>query len=237
MKKLSSSELDGAIYGSILGDSFISRVHNNGNANFTLSHSPKQKEYLEFKKQLFEQIHPVHFSFKSVNFFNKKTNKEYTTFYYVSNYLKYFSKLRYKFYPNGIKAVSRKILNKLTPLGLAIWWMDDGSLVIYHRKDRNAVNRYATLATCSFTYSEHLEIEKYFKEVWDIHCRAIKRRQKNKEYYILKFPMIEFRKLIKIIEPYIIDSMKYKIDLQYVDQNLNIQAENARLPIKEDDIV
>ena len=222
MKKFSSSELDGAIYGAILGDASLSKPTGNSNSNITLTHSPKQTEYLEFKVEIFKQIHPLVFKFKSINFFNKKQNKIYTTYYYYSNYTQYLTKLRHKFYPNGIKQVSYDILNKLTPLGLAIWWMDDGSLVIYERKDRNAVNRYATLATCSFSKEEHEIIKNYFINTWDIKPKIVKRNQKGKIYYIIMFPMIEFIKFRNIIKDFIIPSMNYKIDLKYVNQNLDV---------------
>lgn len=201
------------MYGTLLGDASLNKTSKGGNFNLTLTHSPKQKEYLEFKKQLFEQISHVRFSYKEVNFFNKQVKKTYKTCYYQSNYLKYFTKLEKIFYTDTRKKiVNRKILNKLTPLALAIWWMDDGSLVIYNRKDRNAVNRYATLATCSFTIEENLEIIKYFSEVWGITPQL---KFVSRKYPVLKFPMLEFNKLVKIIEPYIIPSMHYKIDFKY----------------------
>lgn len=237
MKKLSSSQLDGAIYGALLGDASLSRPKGNANSNLTLTHSPKQKKYLEFKKELFSQIHPLEFKFKKIDFYNKKSAKNYTTFYYYTNYTQYLTKLRHKFYPNGTKIVTPDILKKLTPLGLAIWWMDDGSLVIYERKDRNSINRYATLATCSFSLEEHLIIIDYFKNTWNIIPKLVKRRNSNKEYYVLMFPMKQFTKFVDIIKPHIIPSMYYKIDFKYVNQNLNVNAENARPLEIEDDIV
>lgn len=216
--KYKSSELDAILYGTLLGDASLSRPKNNANSNFTLTHSPKQKKYLEYKTELIRQISHVTLKYKEIKFKNKQNNKTYTTCYYYSNYLKYFTKLRRIFYPEGKKIVTKKILKKLNPMGLALWWMDDGSLVIYKRKDRNAVNRYATLATCSFTYEEHLLIKQYFLETWNIKVSIIKRKTSNKTYFLIKMPMLEFRKFVKIIEPYIIDSMKYKIDLKYVNE-------------------
>jgi hypothetical protein len=187
-----------------------------------LTHSPKQIEYLEFKKEIFSQIHPLEFKFKKIDFYNKKVGRTYTTFYYYSNYTQYLTKLRHKFYPNGTKTINLDILKKLTPLGLAIWWMDDGSLVIYNRKDRDAINRYATLATCSFSLAEHLIIIDYFKNTWNIVPKLVKRKQYNKEYYVIMFPMKQFTKFVEIIKPFVIPSMNYKIDLKYVNQNLNV---------------
>lgn len=218
--KLRSSDLDSIVYGTLLGDASLSKPSGKANSNFTLSHSPKQKEYLEFKKDLVNNISHVKMKYKEIDYTNKQNQKTYKTCYYYSNYLEYFTKLRKIFYLSGRKIVTRKILNKLKPLGLALWWMDDGSLVIYERKDRNAVNRYATLATCNFTYEEHEIIVKYFNEVWDIFPKIKKRTatKSDKEYYVLKFPMKEFRKFKEIIEPHIIPSMQYKIDLKYVNQ-------------------
>lgn len=215
IKKLKSSELDGAIFGTLLGDASLNKTSINGNYNLTLTHSPKQKEYLEFKKNLLEQISHVNFTFKQTTSFNKKMQKDYTTYYYYTNYLKYFTKLHDIFYKNSNKIVTAKILNKLTPLGLALWWQDDGSLVIHTRKDRGTVQRTATLATCSFSLEEHELIIKYFKDTWNINCKLGSVTNGINNYNVIRFPMKEFTKFVEIVKPFIQSSMYYKIDFKY----------------------
>lgn len=224
--KLTSSELDGILYGTLLGNASLNKANKNGNYNLTLSHSPKQKEYLEFKKELLSKISHVKFSFKEINFTNKSNGKSYKTYYYHSNYLRYFTKKAKVFYTKDRKkVVTRKILNKLTPLGIALWWMDDGSLCIHRRKDRGTVQRTAILATCSFSLEEHDTIIKYFKEKWDINLKVAYVGSKAKRKPVIRIPMKEFGKFKEIIEPYIIPSMKYKIDCKYVSNSFSGKKE------------
>lgn len=222
----SSSELDAIVVGMILGDGNLSRPSGNANSHFTLAHSPKQREYLEYKKALLEKISHVRMKYKEIDFFNKQVGKTYKTLYYYSNCLEYFTKWFRKFYTPK-KTVTRKLLDKLDPRGLALWWMDDGCLVVYSRKDRNSVNRYATLATCSFSKEEHEIIVEYFKETWGISPRVITRTARGRQYQVLKFPMLEFRKFVEIIKPHIIPSMAYKIDFKYVSQDENPGRESG----------
>lgn len=217
--KLRSSELDGILYGTLLGDASLNKTSRNGNFNLTLTHSPKQKEYLEFKKNLISKVSHVRFSYKETISFNKQVKKNYTTCCYYTNYLKYFTKLEKIFYDdNRKKIVTRKILNKLTPLGLALWWMDDGCLCIHKRKDRNTLQRTATIATYSFSLEEHDLIIKYFKEKWNIKVKLSWAGPKDNKKPVIKMPMLEFGKFKNIIEPYIIPSMHYKIDCKYTSK-------------------
>ena len=103
--------------------------------------------------------------------------------------------------------------NLLTPLSLAVWWMDDGCLSIYKPKGE----RYGKLCTHSFTLRENELIKKYFSVVWNIECKIKIEKQK---YYFIRFNATEMKKLINIIYPYVLEipSMVYKIDMQYVNK-------------------
>lgn len=215
--KFTSSELDGILYGTLLGDASLNKTSKNGNFNLTLTHSPKQIEYLEFKKNLISKVSHVKFTYKETNFTNKQNNKTYKTCYYYSNYLKYFTKLEKLFYTNRKKIITNKILNKLTPLGLALWWMDDGCLNIHKRKNRGTVQRIATLATCSFSLEEHNLIIQYFKNKLNINVKLSYVGTKENKKLTIRIPMKEFGKFKSIIESYIIPSMKYKIDCKYIE--------------------
>ena len=86
--------------------------------------------------------------------------------------------------------------------------MDDGCLSIHKG------NRYGKLCTECFTYEEHLIIQQYFKETWDINFDI--KIEKNR-YYFCRFNVENLKKLINIIYIYVteVPSMIYKIDLNY----------------------
>lgn len=102
-------------------------------------------------------------------------------------------------YENNIKRVPERIGKYLTPLALAIWIMDDGSKVGNSLK----------LCTNSFSYNEYLILIKALNDNFNI--KATIQATGAKDQYLIfvwKQSMTNFR---KIVSPYIIPSMKYKI--------------------------
>lgn len=224
INKLQSSELDGMIYGMILGDAHIRKFDNSNKSCLIMHHSHKQKEYLLWKKELLSQISHTNFNVSEKKTLNKKVNKVYSSIFMQSNRLIYFRKIRDIFYDKtGRKFVNSKILNKLTPLGLAIWYMDDGCI------GRELSNSYEKkfrlrpfLSTHSFSKEENLIIKEYFKKVWNIEVQVAKHHGKNLQYFV-RFSEPEFKKFVDIIKDYVIPSMQYKIDLE--QNNYASQAE------------
>jgi recombination protein RecA len=212
MKKinvLSSSELDGFVIGTVLGDSSLIRPKKTHNTYFKCSHCTTQKELIEFKKAILEQIHPVKVNLK------KDSNRE--SYQLSTNSLVYFNKIYNLFYKKRIKQVNNQVLKKLTPLGLAIWYMDDGQLALQSDpNDRTKIlSRRARIWSLSFTYDEHLLIKQYFKEYWNIDIKIYKVLKKGGIKFYIEFNSTNFIKFREIIKPYIIPSMLYKIDLKY----------------------
>lgn len=116
-----------------------------------------------------------------------------------------FNWLYESFYPNGIKIVPQNILNLyLSPLSLAIWFMDNGS----------GLNKGVKLATHGFTKKECLFLVDLLKIKFNIKA-SIHNQGKSKDgtknlysIYIWKESMSIFYHLIS---PYLIPQMKYKL--------------------------
>jgi ubiquinol-cytochrome c reductase cytochrome b subunit len=105
-------------------------------------------------------------------------------------------------YDKGIKRVPKSIGYYLTPLALAIWIMDDGS----------KMGKTLKLSTNSYTYSDCLLLV----EVLDKNFKLKASVQKAGEIdqfivYIWKESMDDLRKLVS---PYIVREMKYKINIK-----------------------
>lgn len=222
MENLSLSQNEWqVIIGGLLGDSYFNKKKN----IIRFQHSDKQLDYLNWKFNCF--------------------NKEYTRGIYKRNYndgrigynFEFINKhhdfqdefnfiLKHLYTNNGRKKISMKILNELSPLGLAIWWMDDGCLSV-HRG-----NRYGKLCTHCFNYEEHILIQKYFKEKWDIDVKIKVEKQK---YHFIYFNVHALKKFIRIIYKYIaeIPSMLYKIDLDYSNQGCIGDFNDVYFYIKE----
>lgn len=202
MGKYTKKQLS-VIISMLLGDSWISKFKpKQFNSYMGTQHSIKQIEYVKYKMKLlsnlgFEvsKIYDVSIKFKSIRFECKDP--------------KLFNQLRLVLYPKNNKTIKRKWLNYLDAKGIAIWLMDDGSLT------KRGKSGYISLHTNSFNKKEQDIIIRYFKKVWNITptLRVTKRKNRNQSYF-LTFNPEETRKLIKIVKPYIIDSMLYKVDFE-----------------------
>ncbi|MCK9330629.1 MAG: hypothetical protein M0Q94_12195 [Candidatus Cloacimonetes bacterium] len=187
------------LLGGLLGDSHIRKDNN----IIQFGHSDKQIEYLNWKHDKLSRISTeVWKIITKDNYirYNFQTIQEY------KNDMKSIKLLICD--KEGNKKLSRKWLNLLSPLSLAIWWMDDGCLSIHKG------NRYGKLCTHNFSYEENLIIQNYFKVVWDIKVDIKKEKDK---YYFCRFNVENLKKLIFLIYPYVLEipSMLYKINLNY----------------------
>lgn len=106
-----------------------------------------------------------------------------------------------QFYASGKKVIPKIIGKLLTPIGLAVWFMDDGSI-------KSKFHKAKILNTQCFDKKEVLMLIQILKNKFGINAKL--REQKDGcQIYILSESMDKFK---KIVEKYIIDSMKYKLD-------------------------
>lgn len=201
-KKL-SKEQKSLLIGLLLGDGTIS-----SNYVFKLSHSEAQREFLEWKIDL-------------LNKFGFKNNgvKEYisTCGYNKGNKVLYsqmslnptIKALRRTVYTPK-KHITRRLLNWLTPIGLAIWYMDDGCINVNTSKQRSSIQHTIKIATCVDLDTAQV-VTDYFKEVWDVQFRPFKEGKGT--YSIASSTESDCAAFIQIIRPYIeqVPSLLYKI--------------------------
>lgn len=227
-----SHDFNGAVIGMVLGDSWMESYANSSGVahdprkhktRLQFGHCLEQKEYLLWKVAL------------TRNYLVFNHIKDYqcvvkgTTCYTVKALSRGSRKLSYlypKMYQFKKKLVSRKILNRLTPLGLAIWYMDDG----YLEKKSNGKGGYypgraIRLSTESFTYEGVLLIQKYFQEVWEIPVVVVKCTS---GHWVTWFNNASTKKFLDIVRPYVlqVECMKHKLP------EFSVEA-----PEKEQDIV
>ena len=114
------------LIGLCLGDGYIYQgktIKKSGlrHCGILVKHGKNQKDYCVFKASLLEKCvnTPVTVSeFNNSGFIGYKFSKGH----------KYFRILRKWIYKDNIKTFSTKLLNKLTPASIALWYMDDGGL-------------------------------------------------------------------------------------------------------------
>jgi len=185
------------LLGALLGDDALFRKKEETYPSLKVVHSAKQKDYVFWKYNIWEDI--VLSGVKKINVWVK--NKKYSTFRFYTREHPAFLHFYNLFYKNGPKRLSREILNNLTPFSIAIWYMDDGTYI----KSRGR----SWIATNSFSYQEHLIIQEYFKEKWNLPTTV---GTSDSGTHYLKFNTGNTIKFLKIIEKYIIPCFNYKIE-------------------------
>lgn len=181
-----------AVLGMILGDSYIGR--SGKSARLCFSQGEKQKEYLEYKLKILDNMY---FRKKFTQF--KSGYNENNIIYGTSTQCSDdFFKLQNEVYIENVKSI-KNIINKIDEISLAFWIMDDASLT--H-------NRYQ-LSTHSFTKEENELIIKTFKEKFDIDSQLLYDKRCDKYYLSLKKD--SSFKLSKMISSYVHPSMNYKL--------------------------
>lgn len=190
-----TQEQKDVMYGSILGDGYL-RSTSGISWSLAFSHGEKQLDYLKWKYDLFEKFvttkkfgvafrdfhgnAPVH-SFATIS------HPEITAFYHLTH-------------PDGKKLVTKEWLDLLSPLSLAVWYMDDGSLN----------KRYGTIVLSTNAYSlqeQELMID-FFEKKHGLHAKLEKRRN---DQYALRINASESKAFRSIIADYVPDCMSYKL--------------------------
>jgi hypothetical protein len=134
----------------------------------------------------------------------RKDNKQWRFVTEANNEIR---QIRNIFYRNNLKIVPENVSEFLTsPLSLAIWYMDDGSL------DFRPKSHYAfSLKTNSFSISERKLLIEALKHNFRVEASIqspICRGKRYPQIYIGKNGRCRFLKLIK---PHIIDCFQYKL--------------------------
>ncbi|MBI2463227.1 MAG: hypothetical protein HYV65_03275 [Candidatus Spechtbacteria bacterium] len=107
-----------------------------------------------------------------------------------------------QFYKDKHKVLPRQIERWLTPLVLAVWFMDDGSIKSKH-------HRALILNTQSFSKAENLILIKILENKFGVQTHL--RPQRNLWQLYINSSTVE--KFVELIDPYILPSMRYKLGM------------------------
>lgn len=198
-----SKEQKSLLIALLIGDGTIS-----SNYVFKLSHSTLQREYLEWKVELLNKYGIKNNGVKEyISKCGYNTGK--SVLYSQMSLIPTIKALRRSVYTPK-KTITRKLLEWLNPLGLAIWYMDDGCINVNTSKQRSSIQHTIKIATC-VDDSTIKTIINYFDEVWGIHFRPFKEGRNT--YSIASSSELDCEKFIKIVKPYIeqVPSFLYKI--------------------------
>ena len=219
---LNQKELRSAVIGMTLGDSNI-QLHGL-NARIQIAHTSRFRDYMNIKSTILCQIPGLKCSITDAIQKNRKLDKEYLTIRLRTSTHPFLTEIRQRMY-QPTKHINEGLLKEITPLGLALWYMDDGHLALHYnvarsvadlsrtRQERSIGARNIKLNTQSFNKEENEFICKWMKLQWEIDAKI----KEEKKMFLVYLNTKNARKFVDIVRPYVfgVPSMWYKIDFKY----------------------
>lgn len=202
------------ILGSLLGDGSLKIHPGYSNARFSFRHSMKQQSYFDWKVDQLREISGN----KSVFLQKPDGYSKSAKLRYKSIALPALTEIYDLTHKRKRFVIKRKWLNLMNDLSLAIWWLDDGSLVSNTRK--------GVICTDGFDEASVKLLAQYLKVVWNISTSVgtVKKKKDSlqDQYFRLWIRSgEELKKLLRIIAPHVHQmDMLYKLLILYKDSEL-----------------
>lgn len=201
------------VIGSTMGDACLEcrskSIRAQHTARLRIHQSDKQKDYVFWKYEKLKNLVLRGPRFTKV-WHDKQRNKDHFSWYFHTRSDETLGLIQSIFYKDGVKIVPKELPELLEPLGLAIWYMDDGS--------NNGSN--ITLNTHSFSIPEQERLKDLLLEKFGVITTLVKDRSK----YKIAIRSHEYDKFMDIVRPFVIPSMNYKISSPRNDLSLRRQT-------------
>jgi len=196
-KKLKLSPIQKEIIvGKLLGDAHLSCFNTSPAYKLMIQHSLNQKAYVDWLYEHFKDwvLTPPKEKDQIVR---GKLYKKYwfSTFSHVA-----FRFYGHQFYRDGKKIVPQLISHWLTPLGLAVWFMDDGSIKSKH-------HRALILNTQCYAEPDLKRLQDVLLKKFGIQTK-LRPQKEGKQIYILSDTVEKF---VSLIRPFMLPEMEYKL--------------------------
>jgi recombination protein RecA len=181
-----------------MGDGALSRAKSGYAARYRLGHGRRQVAYADWKASLFANIGT-----------SRSTNAKGAVSHDLPPLVE-LAELREAVYVAGRKVLSDDYLKQLSPLSLAVWYMDDGSFAVRAKglqaRTREGSGR-SEICIEAIEATSRDRLVRYLGDTWGIFPKLIGRAGKA----VLQFPKDETAKLHALVAPYVHPSMEYKL--------------------------
>jgi recombination protein RecA len=188
------------VLGSLMGDGALSPTRSGYGARLRWGHGAKQTSYGDWKASLLANLNV-----------SRSTNAKGAVCYDVQP-LPELAELRQAVYLGGKKMLSDDYLKQLTPLSLAIWYMDDGSFTVRSEgKQRRTAGGSGRSDICveAMEPTTRQRLRDYLADTWGIDTRLTSRGKARKA--VLVFSRDATDKLHALVAPFVHPSMEYKL--------------------------
>lgn len=197
---------NGVVAGILLGDGSLNSLQK----KIEFKHTLPQLNYLKFKLGLMEQLG---FNARLFNLTKVKTNLGF--YDYCSGSVSGGQVETYYSYSLD------DLLTALNPLGLMLWWLDDGMLSV-HQKENGSISRFGYLNTQGFSLEENqricMALSQKFNLETTLHVDTKSGFAKD-NYWRIYLNATNMRRLIdyvRVFIPWVPKDMLYKFNMQYV---------------------
>ena len=184
------------IIGKILGDGHLETQSHGQTYILRIEHSYHQKDYVDWAynelKSLASNIPKIKFQAVAGKIYRKYWFNTIAT-----PSLRFYGQ---QFYPEKKKVIPKQIYKWLSPLTLAVWFMDDGSI-------KSKECRAKILNTQGYSSEDVQKLIEALERVYGISAKP-RRQKEGLQIYI---PAQEVDKFKSIIEKHVIPSMEYKL--------------------------
>jgi recombination protein RecA len=188
------------LLGGLMGDAALSWNKTKHGARLRWGHGESQIAYGDWKASLFANISVC-----------RSSNARGAVFW-DSEPLAELGEVREAVYQGGGKVLSWDYLKTLTPLSLAIWYMDDANFTVRSKglqeRTRGGSGRVEVCVEALEPTSRE-RLRSYLEDTWGINARLISKGRRGMAF--LHFTTHETEKLQALIAPYVHPSMEYKL--------------------------
>ena len=191
--KLTQRQQD-ILLGKILGDGFLEQ--NGKHVRLKIDHGAQQKEYVLW---LYEELRSLALKPYKISTRDKRNGQLYKHWRFATYSLSILDNWKKLFYINGKKIIPSSIINLLSPLSLAVWYMDDG----FRRSDCKGLY----LCTSAYTIEEQSILQKSLSERFNIQT-TLHFARSNVRMYI---PSSQADKFCNIVRSFMLPTFKYKL--------------------------
>jgi recombination protein RecA len=193
-----------AVLGGLMGDSALSPSQSGLASRLRWGHGAKQAAYCEWKASLFDNVG-----------ISRSTNSKGAVFCDVAP-LAELAPVRDAVYVDGKKVFNHDYLKHLTPLSLAVWYMDDGGFTLRSKglqdRTREGSGR-SEICVQAMESTTRDRLAAYLADTWGIRPKLMYRGKRQMPFLV--FSKDETAKFHALIAPFVHPSMEYKLLPRY----------------------
>ncbi|MHB8682598.1 MAG: recombinase RecA [Acidimicrobiales bacterium] len=177
-----------ALRGTLMGDGAVSPTRSGYGARLRYSHCARQLAYADWKASLFANVG------------RSRHVRDDGVVTYDFQPLPELAELRRTVYQDGKKVFDDEYLKRLTPLSLALWYLDEGT---------EGDSGRAEICVEAMEPATRQRLVSYLADTWGISAKLIAQGASRKA--VIQFPTAETAKLHALIAPFVHPTMDYKL--------------------------